>query len=104
MPGLNPVIALVNTPVPLPSLVLLSVIVGVWLIPQHTPRDVTGELPSKDISPPLVAAVDDMLVRLEVLSVGRAFGGSFLHENVKDITNSKHNNTGVIGCVFISLD
>ena len=55
MPKVNPVIKLVNVPVPEPSLVLLFAIVGFVVVLQQTPRAVTGTPPSLVILPPLVA-------------------------------------------------
>ena len=45
MDGVNPVIELVNVPVPVPSMVLLFTIVGFGDVFQQTPRAVTGEFP-----------------------------------------------------------
>ena len=52
-------------PVPEPSVVLLSVIEGFWLILQQTPRAVTAEPPSFVTLPPpadVVAVIADKLV------------------------------------------
>lgn len=43
---------LVKLPVPVPSSVLLSFIVGFWLMLQHTPLTVTVAPPSSVITPP----------------------------------------------------
>ncbi|MBA7518359.1 hypothetical protein ES705_10429 [subsurface metagenome] len=51
----NPVSELVKIPVPLPSVVLISAVVGLEEVLQHTPRAVTVALPSLVIFPPLVA-------------------------------------------------
>ena len=71
-------IVLMNVPIPVPSFVLLSAMVGDRFVPQQTPRDVIGELPSLVIVPPLVAVVDEMFVATVVVRVGVTLGGSFL--------------------------
>ena len=55
----KPIIELENTPIPIPSIVLLSFIVGnePLAIFQQTPRAVTDAPPSLVIFPPLVAVV-----------------------------------------------
>ena len=59
-------IALVNVPIPVPSLVLVNkAIVGLGVVLQQTPRAVTAAPPSVLIVPPLLAVVlvmDDMAV------------------------------------------
>ena len=58
MPAVNPVIELVNIPVPVLSVVLvLNAVVGPVVVLQHTPRAVTVAPPSLVIFPPLVAVV-----------------------------------------------
>ena len=57
-------------PVPLPSFVLVSLIVGVEVVDQHTPRFVTGVPPSFDTFPPELAVVADVATALIVVSVG----------------------------------
>jgi hypothetical protein len=57
VPIVNPLIELVNVPVPEPSVVLLFAIVGFTDVPQQTPRAVTGVPPSFVTLPPLVAVV-----------------------------------------------
>lgn len=54
---MSPVIALVNVPVPVPSVVLLLAIVGLEVVLQQTPRAVTEAPPSAPTVPPLVAVV-----------------------------------------------
>ena len=61
---------LVKVPVPVPSLVLLLLIVGPTDVPQHTPRAVIGELASDVMFPPAVAPVVPMLLGVVVVSVG----------------------------------
>ena len=48
---------LMKLPVPVPSEVLLSAMVGFWLVLQQTPRAVTAAPPSLVILPPLVTVV-----------------------------------------------
>ena len=58
-PIVNPVIELVNIPVPVPSVVLvLNTIVGFTDVLQQTPRAVILAPPSLVTFPPLVAVVD----------------------------------------------
>ena len=61
---------LVNAPVPVPLEVLLSYMVGLGLVLQHTPRAVTVALPSLLIFPPLVAVVLATVEATVVVSVG----------------------------------
>ena len=66
----NPVIVLVNGPVPVPSLVRLLAIVGFEVVLQQTPRAVT-EAPPLDVTlPPEVAVVAVMLEAIAVDTVG----------------------------------
>jgi hypothetical protein len=53
----NPVIELINTPVPVPSVVLLSAIVGFTNVLQQNPRAIIAALPSLVIIPVVVALV-----------------------------------------------
>ena len=66
----NPVSELVKLPVPLPSVVLLSAVVGLEEVLQHTPRAVTIEPPSSVIFPPLCAELSVMLLIDIVDTVG----------------------------------
>ena len=66
MPEVSPVIALVNVPIPVPSVVLLLVIVGLVVVLQQTPRAVTEAPPSAPTVPPLVAVVAVILVTAAV--------------------------------------
>jgi hypothetical protein len=66
----KPVILLVNTPVPVPSEVLLLAVVGFAEVFQQTPLAVTAAPPSEVTFPPLVAAVDDVVVVVPVVTVG----------------------------------
>ena len=56
MEAVNPVIELVNVPIPLPSVVLVDkAMVGFAVVLQQTPRTVTAAPPSELIVPPLPA-------------------------------------------------
>ena len=61
---------LTNIPVPVPSVVWESAVVGVWLVLQQTPRAVTVAPPSEVIFPPLVAVVAAILVAAVVVRIG----------------------------------
>jgi hypothetical protein len=61
---------LVNVPVPLPSVVWLSVTTGFELVDQHTPRAVTALPPSEDTFPPDTALVPVIDVGVVVETVG----------------------------------
>jgi len=61
-------------PVPVPSEVLLSEVVGLAIVLQQTPRSVTEAPPSLVILPPLVAVVDVMELIAVVVSVGTVKG------------------------------
>jgi hypothetical protein len=66
------VIELLKTPVPLPSVVLLSAVVGSAALLQQTPRAVTADPPSEAMFPPLEAVVAAMAVTAVVVTVGAA--------------------------------
>ena len=57
MPGVSPVILDAKVPVPLPSLVLLSEMVGFGLRLQQTPRLVIDVPPSEAMVPPETAVL-----------------------------------------------
>ena len=59
-------------PEPVPSVVLPSLIVGLWLVLQQTPRTVTVAPPSLVILPPLVAIVDVIVDNAVVVIEGKA--------------------------------
>ena len=62
--------ALVKTPVPVPSAVFASLIVGFELVLQHTPRAVTVPPPAEVTLPPLDALFDVIAVTVVVVTVG----------------------------------
>ena len=70
--GASPVNALVNTPVPVPSVVLLSAVVGLPAVLQQTPRAVTADPPSELTFPPPEAVVAVMPVTDAVVTIGAA--------------------------------
>jgi hypothetical protein len=70
VPGVKPVKLLVKLPVPVPSEVLSSEIVGLCEVLQHTPLDVTGESPESLMVPPPEALVDVMEDIIVVFRVG----------------------------------
>ena len=69
--AVKPVIALVNVPIPVPSVVLVDkAMVGLGIVLQQTPRAVTAAPPSVLIVPPLPAVVFVMAVIAVVVIVG----------------------------------
>ena len=70
VPAVNPEIALVKVPVPVPSEVLLFAIVGPVVVPQQTPLAVTGDPPSEVMLPPLLKLLAVIRVALLVVNVG----------------------------------
>lgn len=69
----RPVIALVKLPFPFPSVVLLSVILGVVCVDQHTPLSTTASPPSDVILPPDIADEELIPVTSEVVNSGINF-------------------------------
>jgi hypothetical protein len=65
---------LVKLPVPDPSLVVLSPVVGFDVVAQQTPRIVTDEPPSSVIFPPDVAVVEATDERAVAVTVGFVIG------------------------------
>ncbi len=61
---------LVKVPVPVPSVVLLSLMVGLAEVLQHTPLAVTDAPPSEVTFPPLEAVVEVMEDGTVVVTVG----------------------------------
>ena len=61
---------LVNTPVPVKSVVLLFAVVGEAVVLQQTPRAVTAAPPSVEIVPPLLAVMLVMALAAVVVRVG----------------------------------
>ena len=66
----------VKLPIPLPSVVLLSAIVGFGEVLQQMPRAVTVPLPSEVTLPPHVAELTVILVTSVVVTVGNIIGSS----------------------------
>ena len=58
-------------PIPVPFVVWLPLVVGLWEVLQHTPLAVTVALPSFVTLPPPVAVVWVMLLTLLVVTVGK---------------------------------
>ena len=67
--GVRPVRLLEKVPVPVPSRVLLSAVVGLAPVLQHTPREVTAAPPAGKAVPPLVAEVVAMKVTAVVVTI-----------------------------------
>lgn len=79
VPCVNPDNELENEPVPVPSEVLLSEVVGVALVElQQTPLAVTVAPPSVETEPPALADIAVMLVADVIVTVGITLGVSFL--------------------------
>ena len=76
--GVNPVRLLAKLPVPLPSVVLEPVIVGLVAVPQQTPLAVTSAPPSPVIFPPDVATV--VVIPFTEIVVKTGGEGFFLQE------------------------
>lgn len=70
VPGLSPVIALLNDPVPVPSEVVLLLVVGLADVLQQTPRAVMEAPPSAVTFPPLEAVVPVTADAAVVVTVG----------------------------------
>jgi hypothetical protein len=68
--GCKPSRLLLKLPVPLPSLVVLALVVGFGLVLQHTPRWVTAAPPVELTVPPLFAENARMPLASAVLTVG----------------------------------
>jgi hypothetical protein len=69
--GDNPVISLINSPMPLPSVVQLSEIVGFPEVFQHTPWAVTIAPPLSVTFPPHSAELSVIFESESVASVGK---------------------------------
>ena len=72
MPGVRLVKLLVNEPVPAPSLVCASAMVGFCEVLQQTPRAVTLSPPSLVTLPPHVAEVEVIAEIVSVVRLGKA--------------------------------
>jgi hypothetical protein len=79
VPDANPVIELVKLPVPEPSVVLLSDIVGLLDVLQHTPCAVTEDDPADVTFPPPVAVVEVIFV-IEVVIIDGVFCDSVVEK------------------------
>ncbi len=76
VPGVKLVSELLNVPVPLPSLVQLSPVVGFGEVLQHTPLAVTGAPPSAVTLPPHVTALVAIFEIDPVVTIGGVIGGA----------------------------
>jgi hypothetical protein len=76
--GLSPAKLLVKFPVPFPSVVRLSEIVGDWDVLQQTPLAVTEELPCEVTFPPHEAVVCVILLAAFVVKIGTCETGGGL--------------------------
>ena len=65
--AVKPVRLLVNPPVPAPSVVWLSVVVGFDIVDQHTPKALIALPPSLVILPPHTAVVEAILLAVVVV-------------------------------------
>ena len=72
MPAVRLDRVVVNVPVPVPSVVLESEIVGLALVPQHNPFAVTVAPPSKDTFPPPLTTVGETVETAAVETVAIA--------------------------------
>ena len=72
MPAAKPDILLVNAPVPVPSDVFVSNMVGFCVVPQHTPFTVTGTPPSEVTFPPPEAEVEEVATATDVVTFASA--------------------------------
>ena len=70
MPDVSPVRELLNTPVPVPSLVQVPPTSGFADVLQQTPLAVTGVPPSEVTVPPPVAVVEVTLEMVAVVTLG----------------------------------
>ena len=69
--GSNPVILLINVPLPLLSVVWLSLIVGLVAVSQQIPRAVTDAPPLSTTLPPEMAELSVILLTAVVVTVGK---------------------------------
>lgn len=100
MPGFSPVSELLKLPIPVPSDVLLFVIVGSVVVSQQTPLPVTEAPPSTVIFPPAVAdvvVIDPTLVVVNVGVIGGSTGGG---HPVKTNNETPKINNGLIQKLF----
>ncbi len=85
----SPVIELVNTPEPLPSVVLELPVVGFDDVLQHTPRAVTFAPPLSVMFPPLVAELVVISIISSVVKTGIEFTivSVFLVQRIANTSN-----------------
>ena len=95
---------LVKMPMPDPFVVIPSDMVGLWLVLQQTPREVTVVPPSDVISPPLVAIEAVILVTAAIVIVGAVLMASFLQLNKKDKSITARNTLQIINLNFIGYN
>ncbi len=96
----NPVILLEKLPVPEPSVVLLSAVVGLVLVLQHTPRAVIVVPPPEVMYPPLVAVVCVIVLIAEVVTEGVCESSSF-EQLLESIETNPISRNGRIQSAFI---
>ena len=92
---------LVKLPTPLASDVCEPEIVGLEVVPQHTPRSVTAAPPSFVITPPLVPEFTVIFVIALVVNVG--ITGSFLQLSITAIPIKKPTKTKSGTILFIMI-
>jgi hypothetical protein len=77
-----------KVPIPVPSVLVLSAVVGDGPVLQHTPREITAAPPSLDIFPPALAEATVIAVT-SVVDITGLVGSSFLQEDIERITAIK---------------
>ena len=78
MSAVKPVMLLVNDPIPAPSEVFESLVVGFVVVLQQTPLTVTGAPPSAVTFPPPEAVEIEIAVVVDVVTVAKTIvGGLF---------------------------
>lgn len=89
-------IELTKLPAPAPSEVLLSAKVGVILVLQQTPRDVTVAPPSAVMVPPHLAVVEEISVTSIVVTVGILLADSVGLSSEHDSSNTEAKTANLI--------
>ena len=95
---------MLKLPVPVPPLILLSEVVGVWLVPQQTPLAVTVAPPSEVTSPPPIAKIEVILETVANVTVGGVLIASFLQLYKKREMTLAIRKAGREDLIFITLD